>query len=129
MSKTPKSSKPETPKPKGKAEPAPAPKPPEAPQPDDRGVTTEFSKGPDGRLKVTKTFPLGAIARPPGYTQPPAPRAIVFCPSCRSPNVKRYARGESDNYYRCGTCVDPTTADWTVFKVRRAGPAPAPVRG
>lgn len=78
-------------------------------------------------VTVTKVFP-GAILKPERPTMPPETGPVVvqdvYCPFCHGTNVLVTWKGDTQRSFRCYTCVDPETGDWTVFKLPRRRPPP-----
>lgn len=80
---------------------------------------------------VRRTFP-GAVLKPPGPRMPPEPGpALVvqdaYCVFCHSTRVVVNVTELKHRWYRCFSCVDPETGDWTTFKLpRRAPPTASP---
>lgn len=77
-------------------------------------------------LEVGPRLPRGSIPKPPppGGREPalqvlPLPPPGPCCPYCKSPRVKRTSARGRIRYYRCCTCADPETGDWSRFRVIR----------
>lgn len=85
--------------------------------PADPKVLTRVEES-DGRLRITKEFPPGKVARPEGPDRAVV-RKPLRCPYCGAERklLTRTAHTSTTEYWRCGRCVDPDTCKPTAFKV------------
>lgn len=75
--------------------------------------STKLTVAPGGGVRVETLFP-GAVLKPTRAR----PHVAGRCPWCRSELVRAIkTRANGDRVYRCASCVDPETGDWTVFTV------------
>lgn len=65
-------------------------------------------------------LPKGAKPRPALEEQPPLQVVHLRrlrCPYCDSTHVRHNGRKGRIRYYKCRSCADPETGDWTPFQV------------
>lgn len=75
---------------------------------------TTVTAEPGEPVELTRRFPPGTKIRP-SSARPEPIRPPVVC-DCGSEDVVEFSRRGAVRYYRCRTCVDPDTMDYTRFK-------------